>query len=103
VSNALEACIDVRPASWSKEAPTGPACSGERLDNGPGAIQASGSGFQAIFHHQGPRTGLGLALVQKIVVTHNGRVSAANAEVEGLPDGHFALQSGLISAFRQKC
>ena len=27
--------------------------------------------------------GLGLALVQKIIVTHNGRVSAANAEGGG--------------------
>jgi signal transduction histidine kinase len=28
-------------------------------------------------------TGLGLALVQKIVVTHNGRVSAGNADGGG--------------------
>lgn len=53
-------------------------------DNGPG-VNASVTArmFRPFFTTKKTGTGLGLALVQKIVVTHNGRVTAANDEGGG--------------------
>ena len=53
-------------------------------DNGPGVDPALATRiFRPFFTTKARGTGLGLALVQKIIVTHNGRVSAANAEGGG--------------------
>jgi PAS domain S-box-containing protein len=53
-------------------------------DNGPGVDPALADRiFRPFFTTKARGTGLGLALVQKIIVTHNGRVTAANAEGGG--------------------
>jgi signal transduction histidine kinase len=54
------------------------------VDNGPGIDPAVVSRmFRPFFTTKARGTGLGLALVQKIVVTHNGRVTAGNAQGGG--------------------
>ena len=58
------------------------------LDNGPGVpVDAREQIFRPFFTTKKTGTGLGLALVQKIVVTHNGRVLATNS-----PDGGACFQ-----------
>jgi two-component system, NtrC family, sensor histidine kinase AtoS len=58
------------------------------LDNGPGVpVDARERIFRPFFTTKKSGTGLGLALVQKIVVTHNGRVLATNS-----PDGGACFQ-----------
>jgi PAS domain S-box-containing protein len=53
-------------------------------DNGPGIDPSIRDRvFRPFFTSKPDGTGLGLALVQKIVVTHNGRVSAGSAEGGG--------------------
>jgi PAS domain S-box-containing protein len=53
-------------------------------DNGPGVPEAAASRvFRPFFTTKPHGTGLGLALVQKIIVTHNGRVSFVNEQGRG--------------------
>lgn len=82
VRNALEAC---RGAGIAPDvtvtgalAPADDAVEVRVCDNGPG-LPAGDSGrlFQPFFTTRSEGTGLGLALVQKFVVTHNGQVTAS--------------------------
>ena len=86
--NALEACTDagISPRI-SIEGTIDRGQSTQHLivaDNGPGVDPAIITRmFRPFFTTKSKGTGLGLALVQKIIVTHNGRVSVANGEHGG--------------------
>jgi PAS domain S-box-containing protein len=82
--NALEACTDAKvPPRISIDGSADPAQNVLRItisDNGPGIKPgAAAKIFTPFFTTKARGTGLGLALVQKIIVTHNGRITAANA------------------------
>lgn len=86
--NALEACADANvPPRITIEGVEDAALNILRItvsDNGPGIKPGAASRiFTPFFTTKARGTGLGLALVQKIVVTHNGRVTATNAEQGG--------------------
>ena len=86
--NALEACADQRDAPRIViEGHVDPAQRTLRVDvtdNGAGIDPAAASRiFRPFFSTKARGTGLGLALVQKIIVTHNGRVIAANPGERG--------------------
>lgn len=83
VRNAVEACqrggrpphVEVRGAVHSADGVVEVTVS----DDGPGLPDADPDRlFQPFFTTRSDGTGLGLALVQKFVVTHNGQVLAAN-------------------------
>jgi two-component system sensor histidine kinase HydH len=85
--NAIEACAaaGIAPAVIMEaqiDRPQG-VCTVSVRDNGPGFPEhARERVFHPFFTTKAQGTGLGLALVQKIVVTHNGRVTAG-----GGPEG----------------
>jgi signal transduction histidine kinase len=86
--NALQACLDAgRSPMIALEAAADPANGVLRLtvsDNGPGIDPELGDRvFQPFVTGRRQGTGLGLALVQKIVVTHNGRITAGRSETGG--------------------
>jgi PAS domain S-box-containing protein len=86
--NALEACVDAKvPPQVTIEGAHDKAQAQLRItvaDNGPGVEAGVATRMFRPFFTTKPRgTGLGLALVQKIIVTHNGRVSVSNAERGG--------------------
>ena len=86
--NALEACATARvPPRIVLEGTRDATQDVLRIsvtDNGPGVDPAvAGRMFRPFFTTKAGGTGLGLALVQKIIVTHNGRVSAGSGEHGG--------------------
>jgi two-component system, NtrC family, sensor histidine kinase HydH len=90
--NAIEACaVTGQGAHITIEASPDPEAGLLRLtvsDDGPGIDAALGDRiFQPFVTGRRGGTGLGLALVQKIVVTHNGRIA-----VGGSPSGGAAFQ-----------
>jgi signal transduction histidine kinase len=86
--NALEAC-DAAGRGALIAIDAAPEPQGEMLrvtvsDNGPGIDPALGDRvFQPFVTGRQGGTGLGLALVQKIVVTHNGRITADRSSSGG--------------------
>ena len=83
--NALEACVDNHVAP--KIVTEGTVDREQKVlrvtvtDNGPGISPTVAERmFRPFFTTKARGTGLGLPLVQKIIVTHNGRVGAVNHE-----------------------
>jgi signal transduction histidine kinase len=83
--NALEACTGAAPQIHVEGAREGHgALRVSVTDNGPGLDpKVADRIFRPFFTTKDRGTGLGLALVQKIIVTHNGRIHAANAPSGG--------------------
>jgi signal transduction histidine kinase len=96
--NGIEACTAAKvvptirvDAHVDRESST---CTLLVSDNGPGfAEQARERVFHPFFTTKPQGTGLGLALVQKIVVTHNGRVSAGSG-----PGGRITVTLPVLSS-----
>jgi signal transduction histidine kinase len=86
VRNAVEACVG---AAIAPRVRIEGRVEGESLrvffdDNGPGIpVESRDRIFRPFFTTRAHGTGLGLALVQKIVVTHNGRIVIGNSASGG--------------------
>ena len=86
VRNSLEACegIGMPPRVFIRSDVKSDGVELTIEDNGPGFTpEALGKAFQPFATTKANGTGLGLAIVQKVIVSHNGNVTAANAAEGG--------------------
>jgi two-component system sensor histidine kinase AtoS len=88
VRNAVEACADASvPPRIRVEGQVDAAEATLHItvtDNGPGVpLDLRDKVFQPFFTTKSAGTGLGLALVQKIIVTHNGRITLSTSQAGG--------------------
>ena len=86
VRNAAEACAAARipPTVRVRGSVDERTCRVSVDDNGPGIPDdARARIFEPFFTTRSRGTGLGLAIVQKVVVNHNGRVSATRSSLGG--------------------
>jgi signal transduction histidine kinase len=85
IRNGVEACGGARvPVIQIHGAVDDRVCRVSVNDNGPGIPDESRARvFEPFFTTRSRGTGLGLAIVQKVVVTHNGRVSAGRSPLGG--------------------
>ena len=86
VRNAAEACATARvaPTVRVRGSVDDRVCRVSVDDNGPGIPDDTRTRvFEPFFTTRSRGTGLGLAIVQKVVVNHNGRVSAARSPLGG--------------------
>jgi signal transduction histidine kinase len=85
--NAVDACVDAKPPRIAIQSEFDFAARVSRIsvtDNGPGIpADLRERVFQPFFTTKRDGTGLGLALVQKIIVFHNGRIAVATAPAGG--------------------
>jgi signal transduction histidine kinase len=85
--NALEACVEAKPPRIAIRSELDFSARASRIsiaDNGPGIAPALRERvFQPFFTTKRDGTGLGLALVQKIIVFHNGRVTVGSTPQGG--------------------
>lgn len=85
IRNGAEACGGQRaPVIQIQGGVADRVCRVSVNDNGPGIPEESRARvFEPFFTTRSRGTGLGLAIVQKVVVTHNGRVSAGRSTLGG--------------------